>query len=346
MSEHVIVIYGAGSVGSSVGGWLAPHCPNLSLLARGDHGAAMRKKGLIVSLKGEKARPGHLPVSVIGNLSERPSAEIVVVTVKNYSLESAAKDIRKKIKGEPLVVALQNGLENQKILPRYFKRVIYGVICYNSWRKEPGIVGASRKGPILLGTPDNDPALVGDLREIREIFSLGLDARITRDLKNAVVTKMILNLSNAVLTLVGHGRREIGSFRALKHIMIGSMLEGFDIARRAGFAEVPIPGAPSRGLLRFSAALPELFSDIIFKGNLSSVDLNSMGQDILQFGRDRTELESLTGYFIGLADQFKVAAPINRTIYEISKKRFAQRPFVPMDETELWGEIARRLVKR
>lgn len=45
MSEHVIVIYGAGSVGSSVGGWLAPHCPNLSLLARGDHAAAMKKKG-------------------------------------------------------------------------------------------------------------------------------------------------------------------------------------------------------------------------------------------------------------------------------------------------------------
>ncbi len=339
MTDHNIVIYGAGSVGSSVGGWLAPHCPNLSLLARGEHAAAMRKKGLLVYIKDQDPHPSHTPVRVIADISERPGAEIVVITVKNYSLEPAAKDIRKKLKGEPLIVALQNGLENQKILPAYFKRVVYGVICYNSRREGPGVVGASRNGPILLGTVDNDPKLAADLQEAQEIFSLGLDARVTTDLKNAAVTKMILNLSNAVLTLVGHGYREIQSFRALKHIMTGSMLEGFDIAIRAGFREVPIPGAPSRGLLRFSTRLPEFLSDKIFRKNLSMVDLNSMGQDILQFGRDVTELQSLTGYFIGLAEKLKMEVPYNRTIYELCQKRFAEKPFVPMDETAVWHEI-------
>jgi 2-dehydropantoate 2-reductase len=338
-----IVIYGAGSVGSSVGGWLAPHCPTLSLLSRGDHAAAMKTAGLTVFLKKEKKRPAPVPVNVIADLSERPNADIIVIAVKNYGLPEAARDITAKLKGQPLIVALQNGLENREILPKYFKRVIYGVVCYNSWREAPGVIGANRKGPILLGTPGNAPALAADLGVVHKIFSLGLDARITGDLPNAAMTKMITNLSNAILTLVGHGYREIRSFRALKHIMVGSMLEGFDIARGAGFTLAPVPGAPGPGMMRFSTALPEFLSDIIFKKTLASVDLNSMGQDILQFGRDRTELESLTGYFVGLADKMNMPAPYNRTIYGLCRKRFAVKPFVPMDETELWEKIRERI---
>jgi len=342
---HEIVIYGAGSVGSSLGGWLAPHYPNLSFLARGDHAAAMKKKGLIVSLKGEKSRPSRLAVSVIGDLTERPDTEIVVITVKNYSLPSAAADIKKKLKKEPLIVALQNGVENREILPKYFSRVIYGIVCYNSWRVEPGIICANKQGPILLGTPDNDGALAGTLEEVRQIFSLALDARITKDLANAAVTKMVMNLTNSILTLVGHGFREITSMRALKHIVTGTLLEGIEIAAREGYREAKVPGAPTRGLLEFSEWLPESMSDIVFAGNINKVDLNSMGQDLLQLGRNVTELESLNGFFIALADSHGMRAPYNRTIYEICKKRFAKTPFTPMDETEVWRAIQKRLGK-
>lgn len=345
MVEKKIVIYGAGAVGSSVGGWLAPGCPGLALLARGDHAAAIRQTGLTVFLKKDEKRPTPVPVAVITDLLERPDADIVVIAVKNYSLADAARDIAAKLTGQPLIVALQNGLENRQVLPEFFKRVVYGVICYNSWRQAPGVVGANRKGPILLGTVDSDPARAADLADAHRLFSLGLDARITRDLPNAAMTKMIVNLSNATLTLVGHRYREIRSFRALKHIMLGSMTEGLDIARAAGFNPIPIPGAPSPLMMRLSTALPEFLSDAVLKGNLASVDLNSMGQDILQLGRDVSELESLTGYFIGLADRLKVAAPINRTIYDLCKRRFAERPFVPMDEAEVWEEIERRMKK-
>jgi 2-dehydropantoate 2-reductase len=345
MVEHDIVIYGAGSVGSSVGGWLAPSCPSLSLLSRGDHAAAIRQKGLTVFLKGDRERPAPVRVPVIADLSERPKADIIVIAVKNYSLAQAARDIAAKTKKEPLIVALQNGLENREILPRYFKRIVYGVVCYNSWREAPGVVGANSKGPVLLGVTDSDPSRAGDLGEVHRVFSLGLDARITRDLRNAAMTKMVVNLTNAILTLVGHGYREIQSPRALKHIMIGAMMEGFEIARTAGFAPAPIPGSPGPGMVRFSTMLPEFLSDMIFKGNLSSVDLNSMGQDMLQHGRGVSELESLTGHFIGLADRLKIAAPYNRTVYDLCREKFAATPFVPMDETEVWEEIRKRLEK-
>jgi 2-dehydropantoate 2-reductase len=346
MTTHDIVIYGAGSVGSSVGGWLAPHCPNLALLARGEHAAAMKQKGLTVFMKKDEKRPAPIPVHIIPDLSERPNVDIVIIAVKNYSLEPVAKDIRKKIKGEPLIVALQNGLDNQEILPQYFKRVIYSVICYNSWREAPGVVGANLNGPILLGTPDNDPTLAKDLEEVREIFSRGFDTRITEDLKSAALSKMIVNLTNSVLTLVGHGSRQIRSIRALKRIMFGIMIEGAAIARQAGFREAALPGLPSWKAIRLASRLPEFISDLKFKKTIDGVAINSMGQDVLVFHRSATELETLNGYFIGLADTLKKAAPYNRTIYDLCKKKFAETPFVPMDETAVWREIEKRLERR
>jgi len=343
MAEHDIVIYGAGSIGSSVGGWLAPHCPGLSLLSRGDHAAAMKKNGLAVSLKGQKGPSETVAVPVITDLAERPDADIVILAVKNYDLESAAADIKKKLKREPLIVALQNGIENQQVLPRFFSRVVYGVVCYNSWREAPGAVRANNRGPIILGVRPGGPDMARELGEAAGILSRGLSVRVTDNLPDTVMTKMIVNLNNAVLTLVGHGKKEIRSARAVKRIMTGSMREGFEIARRMGFGEVPIPGAPSRTLLRLMAALPEFISDFLFSKNLAAVDINSMGQDVLQFGRDTTEIESLTGYFVRLADELGMPAPYNRTVYALAKKRFAERPFVPMDETEVWEEIERRI---
>jgi 2-dehydropantoate 2-reductase len=345
ITDRTIVVYGAGSVGSSLGGWLAPHCPGLSLLSRGEHRTAMKKNGLVVFVKGEANRPDPLPVPVIASLSARPDTEIVILAVKNYGLDAAARDIKRELRGEPLIVALQNGVENQKVLPRYFTRVIYGIVCYNSWREGPGIVGTNLRGPIVLGVPENDPARAGDLRDVRDILRLGCDVTVTERFTDAAITKMVINLTNSVLTLVGHPTRPIRSIRALKRIAFGVILEGQRIARVAGHREAKLPGMPRWREIRLASLLPDSISDRGFQNTLGRVGINSMGQDILVFGRGDTELETLTGWFVKRADELSVPAPYNRTIYDLCRERFGARPFVPMDETEVWQEIQKRLGK-
>jgi len=338
-----IVIYGAGAIGATVGGWLYPHHPSVTLLARGEHAERMKKDGLVIRLKGGKADPLPIRAPIITGMYEEPLASLLIIAVKNYGLEAACQEISGLLGSDITVVGLQNGVENQAILPRYFERVVYGVVWYNAWIESPGVVAANRPGPIILGVTTDDPEEIALRDETAALLSRGMSIETTDRIVDAVHSKLILNLTNAVLTLVGHGFREIASIRDLKHIMVSSLLEGIDIVARAGYSEHRFPKSPSWGLLRLSARLPEFISDMIFKNDLKTVDLNSMGQDMLQIGRADTELESLTGYILDLADQYKMPAPVNRTIYELCKREFGKPTFTPMSESEVWELIRERI---
>jgi len=338
-----IVIYGAGAVGSTVGGWLYPHHPSVTLLSRGEHAQKMKADGLVVRLKGDRSDPLPIRAPVITGIYEQPEASLLIIAVKNYGLEAACQEIAGVLGNDVTVLGLQNGVENQEILPRYFERVVYGVVCYNAWLESPGVAFANRPGPIVLGVTTDDPEAIALRNETAALLARGMDIETTDRFVDAAHSKVILNLSNAVLTLVGHGFRKIESVRTLKHIMVGALLEGMEITERAGYSEYRLPKNPGWGLIRLASRLPEFISDMIFKNDLKSVDLTSMGQDVLQIGRIDTELESLTGYILSLADQYNIPAPVNRTIYELCKSEFKKPAFTPMSEKEIWARIQERI---
>ena len=137
-----MVIFGAGPVGGSVGGWIAAEYDNIHFLDQGDIAAGMKAKGITLYEGGRKEETTqHVNVNVIDDLAERPDADIIVLAVKNYSLDAVARAVKDKAGDKAIIVALQNGVENQAILPRYFSRVLYGVIGYNAWMDEPGVIG-------------------------------------------------------------------------------------------------------------------------------------------------------------------------------------------------------------
>ncbi len=154
MSLGDIVIYGAGSIGSTIGGWLTPKYHSVFLMARGEHAKIMKERGLTL-LETNKTLE-TVNVKLINSLSEAQNAGIVVLAVKNYDLEEAAQAIFSKLGNKPTIVALQNGVENQKVLPKYFSNVIYGVVGYSAMITEPGTVEYQSRGPVYLGTIDNN----------------------------------------------------------------------------------------------------------------------------------------------------------------------------------------------
>jgi len=91
MSLGDIVIYGAGSIGSTIGGWLTPKYRNVYLMARGEHAKIMRERGLTL-LETNKASETVI-VKLINSLSEGSDTRVVILAVKNYDLEEAAQDI-------------------------------------------------------------------------------------------------------------------------------------------------------------------------------------------------------------------------------------------------------------
>ncbi len=257
--------------------------------------------------------------------------------VKNYSLEGVAKTLKEKAGDRAVVVSMANGIVNQEILPRYFSRVLYCVVSYNAWMDEPGVIGFQKKGPLIIGTPDN--RLREEMALVAGIFNRGVETVVTSHLQDAVHCKIVINLTNSVTTLVGHKFRELSDPAAFQNTLTHLLYEGKEIVRAAGYRECKLGGMPSWTTFWLGVSLPRIITRPLFERNVKKMVLSSMAQDVLQRRGTETELESINGYIVGLADEFGIEAPVNRTVYEMCKREFARPDFAPLDPGEVWSRI-------
>ncbi|MGA2665830.1 MAG: 2-dehydropantoate 2-reductase [Nitrososphaerales archaeon] len=330
------MIVGAGAVGSSIAGWLAPSNPGLSLLARGETLEVLRRRGLKSYLKGCRSTAAAMPVRAIGSLAEAAPPDVVVVTVKNYDLEAVCRDLRAQLGDrEPIVVGLQNGVKNQQVLPRYFSRVVYGVVCYNSWREGPGEVGHEKRGHVIVGTPANDRG--EEVRAVAGILGPHMDCVVTDRLRDAVHSKLVINIANPVMALVGARRRRVESFDLLVRTLLALHLEAIGLLESAGYHEHRLGHVPSWRSFRIGRNLPAPVATSFFRRGTRTIGLNSMAQDVFG-GRGSTELDEINGYMLGLAERAGVSTPVNETVYRAAKERFGT-DFRPVSERELWSMV-------
>ena len=239
-----------------------------------------------------------LKVNVIESLTEIENPEIIIITAKNYDLDATAQELREQLgTAKPLVVGFQNGIENQTILPKYFSKVLYGVISYNAWRDSPGVVGHDLTGYVVLGTPNSD--LMEESKLLAQILSIGLNCSVTDCLEDTVHTKLIVNQANALMTIVGYKQRQIESFKILIKLTLLPFWEGIQIVKAAGFHEYRIGKLPPWTFVKLGVKMPVAIGAIFYKMNSKKMGLNSMSQDVYA-GRQNTEIETLTGYMLEL----------------------------------------------
>jgi len=336
-----VVIIGAGAIGGCLGGWLSEVYGDIYLLDRGEVAKNLKEKGLTLYKQGEKNDKKKIPVKLIDKLSDVNDIDIIAIAVKNYSLEAVARTIKEQVKGDPIILALQNGIANQTILPKHFKRVIFSIIEFNAWFDEPCVIGYQNKGPFVLGTLGND--LQDELKTVSELMGKAVDTITTDRIRDAAYCKMVINLTNSYTTLVGFKYREISSMPLFKKVLSNSMYEGVKIIKAAGVNEFKVGNMPSWGKIKASATLPDFITSGIFKKNLDKMVLSSMAQDILQRKSGTSELDSLLGHFVELADKYKVNAPYNKAVYELCKVEFAKDNFKPLTEEQVWEAVKRKL---
>ena len=82
-SNPKIVFFGAGVIGGSVGGWIAPHYDNIWFLDQGATAQALRDKGITTYLQDHKEQAEKVAGKVINDLSEVPDVDDIVLGVKN-----------------------------------------------------------------------------------------------------------------------------------------------------------------------------------------------------------------------------------------------------------------------
>ena len=336
-----ILFFGAGAIGGSVGAWIAERRQDIYFLDRPEVAQALRTNGISTYLQGHKEKAVNVKVNVVNDLGDLGDVDMIVLGVKNYSLDAVSRAIKEKLGDRPIIVAMQNGVENQKILPNYFSKVIYCIIGFNAWLDEPGVIGYQKKGPLVFGAvPDN--SLGPELKAAADVFNLGVETIIVDHLQDAAHSKMIINLTNSLTTLIGHGFREVSDPSLFQKLLTNLLLEGVQIARAAGFKECKIGGMPPWFKIWMGAKLPQFLTRGMFQRNAAKMVMSSMAQDIIQRGASDSELETINGYFIQLADKHRIQAPFNRTIYNLCRAEFAKKKFIPMDVKDVWAAAASR----
>jgi len=341
MPEHILIV-GAGAIGRTLTAWLAPHL-RVTLLARGAAAEAIAANGITAWQRGGEART--VPVAVATDPAAVEGVDVVLFAVKTYSLDAACAPLRAALGDDVLAVGVQNGAENQQILPRHFSRCGYGVAFYNAWLDGASGVGFQEPGPMVVG--GGDPALteLTELTELADAMNAGVPtktpAQLGARLDDVVYGKMVINLANSLTALLGFGAQAIDDRAGLQKLTGMLLMDGIRVIQAAGCREVKGLGMPPWALIRANAMLPYWLVKPLFERNMKKMVISSMGQDVSR--GSETELETINGGLLAMASANGVAAPTLAAVTALARERFGAETFQPMTPAEVLARATRPL---
>jgi 2-dehydropantoate 2-reductase len=253
------VVVGAGAIGGAVGGRLFQQGFDVTLVARGEHGKALRS-GLVLEAPEESVT---LPVPVVtdpADVSWEPDADgdpVVLLAVKGQHTDQALTQLSVAPPTTP-VVCMQNGVENERRVLRHFPRT-YGlcVMCPSS-QLRPGVVqihsapvsGLMDLGCFPAGIDEQGRAMAAALA------STTFQAVARADIMRWKYRKLLMNLANSIEALSGpagrfgplarEAQREGTEVLAAAGIDVASSEE--DRARRGDYLQLaPTPSGEWQG---------------------------------------------------------------------------------------------------
>ncbi len=296
-----IAVMGSGGVGGFYGGRLAHAGADVTFVARGKHLAAMREHGLLI----ENAAQGniHLPrVKVTDDPATIGPVDLVLVGVKLWDLEAAARAFKSVVGPGTAVLSLQNGVIKDDILRRIFgdQAVMGGVGYVATHIARPGVilqVGTLQR--MIFGEYDGSrSARAQALLDLA--LKAGLQAELSTDIRRTLWEKytFLVGLSGTTTTM----RSTIGPIRAnpqTRAFLHDMMKEVVAVGRAHG------------------VALPEHYADerLAFADTVSPEMTSSMHHD-LDSGNP-LEVEWLSGGVVTLGAQVGVPTPVNRAVWDV-----------------------------
>lgn len=193
------VVYGAGAVGGVVGAHLHLAGSPVTLVARGEHLAAIRAHGLVLDA-GDGRHRIAAPATDTAAEVDWTDDTVVVLAVKSHQAAAALADLRAHAPTDIPVVCATNGVATEMATLRLFARTYAVCVMLPASHLEPGVVVAGcHPTPAILdigrfpgGTDEMTAAVSADLRAAR------IDSVERDDIMAMKRRKLVLNLGNGV----------------------------------------------------------------------------------------------------------------------------------------------------
>ena len=305
-----IAMMGSGGVGGFFGGRLAHAGYDVSFIARGKHLEAMRRHGLTI----ENEPQGDIRIPRV-HATEHPASlgpvDLVILSVKLWDTEDAARAIAPIVGPNTGVLSLQNGVVKDDILRAAFgaDRVMGGVGYVATHISKPGVIhqtGTMQR--IVLGEYDGRKSERATFLH-EALLKAGVKAELSDDIRRSIWEKFVFLVGLSGTTTAT--RTSLGPIRAnprSRAFLLDMMREVVAVGRALG------------------VALPEDFADnrLAFADTLPADMTSSMHHD-LERG-NRLEVDWLSGGVVDMGAKAGVPTPANRAVQALLAVHAQGRP--------------------
>jgi 2-dehydropantoate 2-reductase len=293
------IIYGAGSIGGTIGASLFEAGRDVVLIARGEHGRIIAERGLRFGTPAGGWRILQIPVVAHPSELQIGKGDVVVLAMQSQGTAEACETLSLLASPDVAIACAQNGIENERIALRHFANVHGMSVRMAGVQVEPGTVavhdtpsnGIVDVGRYPRGSDALDRAMSADL-EAGGISSLTFDDIIAQK-----CSKLASNVTNTLEAAMGRGAPDT------------------DLSKRARMealavfaaAEIAVPTEPDPRVAGRKRAPVE---DTAHGGNSAFQSLAK--------GRTRLEADYLNGEVVLLGRLHGVPTPANEFLQQLA----------------------------
>lgn len=187
-----VLVMGSGAVGGYFGGLLARGGHEVLFVARGEHAAAMRERGLTVTsvTAGDFVASG---LRVSETLDDSFKADLILFCVKGYSNEEAIGLIRPAVYKDTTILTLQNGIGSGDVLAQAFGRekVLLGATYVEASLTGPGAIREDGGICRIVFGEESGETTTRAVAVDATLRGAGIPTELTGDVLSGLWTKLI-----------------------------------------------------------------------------------------------------------------------------------------------------------
>jgi 2-dehydropantoate 2-reductase len=328
-----ILIFGAGAIGTYIGGSLALSGNQVVYVEQLKMVEQLREKGLRLDLTIDERRKTKDAFTLDArSFNIEPSLEealkfgpfdVGIFALKSFDTIPAMEGLKPFADRLPPILCLSNGVENEQSIARVLgpDKVIYGTVTTAIGRRGPGdIVLEKLRG---VGVADGHPL---SKRLVTVMESAFLNCRLYPEPHGMKWSKMLTNLiANPTSAILNMTAAQVFDHKGLYKLEIDMLKECLAVMKAQNLEVYDLPGTPVRALA-FATKLPLWISKPLLSraaGSGRGAKMPSFHID-LYAGRTQSEVEFLHGAVVREGKARGIPTPVNElltnTLMALTKK--------------------------
>jgi 2-dehydropantoate 2-reductase len=324
LKKSNFMIFGAGAIGTYVGGSLAIAGNRVIFVEQANAVKELRAHGLRLDLNNGRNSIFSLQDSSVAFAASLEDAlrsgpfELGIYALKSFDTESAVEGMIPFADILPSMLCLSNGVENEPSLAAVLgaNKVIAGAVTTSIERLGVGDIILERMRG--AGVEDGHPL---SRFATEALNAAGLNAHIIRHAADMKWSKMLSNLpANATSAILNMNAAEIFAHPSLFHLEMSMLRECLNVMRANHIHVVNLPRVPIHAL-----AMGTHLPDFVARPLMAKAVGGGRGGKMPSFhidlysGRGRSEVDWLNGAIVRYGEKAGIPTPVNKVLTETLK---------------------------